>query len=157
MKNLLFRGLAVFCILLVATTMMMDVFQTQFGTVDFFQKHGFFFLIFITFFPRLTLVFSSIATGGFLWWLSFIFCPRILVATLATVSYFHTNPVLVIISWLIALGGEVFEKWGIGRNKNRFIIRTYRDINPSQNYQGEPRHENKINDKDIIEAEFTKK
>ena len=137
---------------------MMDVFQTQFGTVDFFQKHGFFFLIFITFFPRLTLLFSSVVSGGFLWWLSFIFCPRILVATLATVSYFHTNPILVVMSWLVALGGEVFEKWGLGRKKNSFIIRTYRDVNPAQNYQGEPRgSESKINDKDIIEAEFTKK
>jgi len=158
MKSLFFRGIIVFCILLVASTMMMDVFQTQFGTVDFFQKHGFFFLIFITFFPRLTLLFSSVVSGGFLWWLSFIFCPRILVATLATVSYFHTNPILVVMSWLVALGGEVFEKWGLGRKKNSFIIRTYRDVNPVQNYQGEPRSsESKINDKDIIEAEFTKK
>ncbi len=124
MKSLLFKGVAIFFILLVATSLLSDISGAQFGTVDFFQNHGIFFLIFITFFPRLTLLFSSVASGGVVWWLGLIFCPRILVASLATVAYFHTNPMLVIFSWLLALSGEAFEKWGLGRN--RFIFRTYR-------------------------------
>ncbi|MFY7993407.1 MAG: hypothetical protein ACOVP4_08965 [Bacteriovoracaceae bacterium] len=154
MRSLFFRGIIVFCVLMVATTMMMDVFKTSFGTVDYFQKHGLFFLVFITFFPRLTLLFSSVASGGFLWWAAWVFCPRILVATLATVSYFHTNPLLVVMSWLIALGGEAFEKWGLGRKKNTFVFRTYRAA--PENYSTQTQ-ERKVDDGNVIEAEFTKK
>ncbi len=150
MKTLLFKGAAIFFILLVATSIMMDAMQTQFGSVNFFEKHGIFFLIFITIFPRLTLLFSSVATGGFLWWLGFIFCPRILVASLATVAYFHTNPILVIISWIVALGGETMEKAGIS-NRQRFVFRTYHA--PEENF----RKDNRVIDKDdAIEAEFRK-
>ena len=155
MKNIFFRGIVVFCILLVATTMMMDVFKTDFGSTDYFQRHGYIFLFALTFFTRIALVFSSVITGGFVWWLAFLFCPRILIATLATVSYFHTNPLLVVMSWLIALGGEAFEKWGINRKRSSFVFQTYRA--PQQQYYQEPQHSNKIDDKDVIEAEFTKK
>ena len=158
MKTIALKGISTFFILLVATSVMMDVFNTSFGNVDFFQKHGFFFLLFITIFPRLTLLFSSVATGGVFWWLGFIFCPRILVASLATVSYFHTNPILVIISWLIALGGETMEKAGLGR-RPRFVFKTFRGgPNP---YQGPSDFESPskpvIDNGDVIEAEFTKK
>lgn len=150
MKTLLFKGAAIFFILLVATSIMMDAMQTQFGSVNFFEKHGIFFLIFITIFPRLTLLLSSVATGGFLWWLGFIFCPRILVASLATVAYFHTNPILVIISWIVALGGETMEKAGIS-NRQRFVFRTYKT--PEESF----RKDNRVIDKnDAIEAEFRK-
>ncbi len=151
MKTMLFKSVAIFFILLVATSVMMDVSKTDFGTIDFFQKHGIFFLVFITLFPRLTLLFSSVASGGVIWWLGFVFCPRILVASLATVSYFHTNPVLVVISWIVALGGETMEKAGIGSSKKRFVFKTYcagAPINPEQPI---------INKDDAIEAEFTKK
>jgi hypothetical protein len=158
MKTIALKAIATFFILLVATSVMMDVFHTSFGNVDFFQKHGIFFLIFITIFPRLTLLFSSVVTGGFFWWLGFIFCPRILVASLATVSYFHTNPVLVILSWLIALGGETMEKAGLGK-RPRFVFRTFR-AGPS--YHQEARNDERpskpvIDNGDVIEAEFTKK
>ena len=150
MKTLLFKGAAIFFILLVATSIMMDAMQTQFGSINFFEKHGIFFLLFITIFPRLTLLFSSVATGGFLWWLGFIFCPRILVASLATVAYFHTNPILVIISWIVALGGETMEKAGIS-NRQRFVFRTY--PTPEESF----RKDSRVVDKnDAIEAEFRK-
>ena len=156
MKNIAFRGVAIFFVLLVATSLMMDVFKMNFGTINFWDRHGVFFLIFIAIFPRLTLLFSSVATGGFLWWLGFFFCPRILVASLATVAYFPTNPVLVVISWLVAIGGEVFEKWGLGRGRSR--VQTFNmgnqkayteeaDVNPATT----------IHHGDVIEAEFTKK
>lgn len=158
MRTLVFKGLAIFFILLVATSVMMDMMNTKFGTVDFFKNHGVFFLIFITIFPRLTLLFSSVAFGGFLWWLGFFFCPRILVASLATVAYFHTNPVLVTIAWIVALGGETLEKVGIGSRRNKFVFRTYRAGGPMHNpYQEEAHTHTAINKDDAIEAEFTKK
>jgi hypothetical protein len=153
---MLLKGLAIFCVLVVATTVMMDTMQTDFGRVDFFYKHGFFFLIFITLFPRLTLLFSSVVSGGFLWWLGFIFCPRILVASLATVSYFHTNPVLVTLSWIVALGGETMEKAGIGGRK-KFVFRTFH-TGPRPSYeQPQESNDRTLNKNDAIEAEFTKK
>jgi len=133
MKNIAFRGIAIFFVLIVATSLMMDVLKLDFGTVNFWDKRGVFFLIFVTIFPRLTLLFSSVAFGGFLWWLGFFFCPRILVASLATVAYFHTNPILVVISWMVAIGGEVFEKWGIGRS--RFKVQTFHH-GPRATYPG---------------------
>lgn len=153
MKSMLIRGVALFFIVLVASALLMDVMKMEFGTINFWQKHGIFFLVFITIFPRLTLLFSSVATGGVIWWLGFIFCPRILVASLATVSYFHTNPVLVVISWMVAFGGEVFEKWGIG--SNRFVIKTYR-AGPRATYEDMRTHTT-LKDDGAIEAEFTRK
>ena len=156
MKTIAFKGLAIFFILLVGTSILMDTMSMEFGTIDFFQKHGVFFLIFISFFPRLTLLFSSVPFGGFLWWLGFFICPRILVASLATVAYFHTNPVLVTISWIVALGGETAEKAGLSGGRSKFVFRTYRP-GQYQSYQ-EPQSERPAIDKDgVIEAEFTKK
>lgn len=158
MKTTVFKGIAIFFILLVGTSILMDSMNTTFGTVDYWQKHGVFFLIFITLFPRLTLLFSSVATGGFLWWLGFIFCPRILVASLATVAYFHTNPILVVISWIVALGGETMEKAGIGGKRGRFVFKTYHSGQYQQpRYQEPPREQVVIDKNDVIEAEFTKK
>lgn len=158
MKTIVFKGLAIFFILLVATSVMVDIFNTPFGTINFFQKHGVFFLAFITFFPRLTLLFSSVAFGGFFWWLGFFICPRILVASLATVSYFHTNPILVTIAWIVALGGETLEKSGITNQK--FVFRTYRPgAHPgAQDFQYQRNQERTVlNNDDAIDAEFTKK
>lgn len=158
MKTTVFKGIGIFFILLVATSIMMDVSNTAFGTVDFFQRHGVMFLFFITLFPRLTLLFSSVASGGVIWWLGFIFCPRILVASLATMAYFHTNPVLVVISWIVALGGETMEKAGIGGKRGKFVFKTYRagQANYQQQYEA-PRENVAIKKDDAIEAEFTKK
>jgi hypothetical protein len=163
MKTVLFKGCAIFFVLLVATSVMMDTLQTEFGRVDFFQKHGLFFLVFVTLFPRLTLLFSSVATGGLFWWLGFFFCPRILVASLATVAYFHTNPVLVTISWVVALGGETMEKAGLGKRRGTFVFRTYRNggprpfASPAEEAQTAHRHNSLGGKDDAIEAEFTKK
>lgn len=157
MKTLVLKGIAIFCVLLVATTITIDTMQTQFGQVDFFQKHGIFFLIFITIFPRLTLLFSSVAFGGFFWWLGFFFCPRVLVAALATVAYFQTNPVLVVISWIVALGGETLEKYGIGGRK-KFVFRTVNMGGFQRPQYEEPQRSHTTIDKGgVIEAEFTKK
>jgi hypothetical protein len=78
--------------------------------MDFWAAHGWIFLVAMCFFPRLTLLFSSVVSGGLLWWLGFIFAPRLLVAILATTAYWNTNQVLVVIAWIWALSGESTEK-----------------------------------------------
>lgn len=103
-----------------ASTLLYNYTDLDFGKIDFFAKHSWFFLFAIALFPRLTLLVSgllvgSIEFGGLVWWLGFFFAPRILVAVLATISYWHTNQVLVILAWLIALGGESSEKFVISR------------------------------------------
>ncbi|HAZ11942.1 MAG: hypothetical protein A2X86_07175 [Bdellovibrionales bacterium GWA2_49_15] len=150
MTKLFLKGLIVFCILVVTTFLMMDVFRAEFGEIDFFTRHGLFFLLFITLFPRLTLLFSSVPFGGFLWWMGFIFCPRILVACLATITYFRTNPLLVVVSWLVAISGETAEKYGIGRNRFHFKI-----WHPNVGHP-RPQGPKKSNSDDAIEAEYKK-
>lgn len=76
--------------------------------MDFFDNYGIFTLIFLTFFPRLTLLFGTFVSGGWLWWLGWVFTPHLLVAFLS-LPYWDTNPVLVIFAWLIALGGTSAE------------------------------------------------
>lgn len=83
----------------------------EFGNVSYWSHHGVLLLAFLTFFPRLTLLLSSIPSGGILWWLSWLVAPRYLVSVLATVHYWQTNPILVTVSWLIAIGGETSEKY----------------------------------------------
>jgi hypothetical protein len=56
------------------------------------------------------LLFSSVVSGGILWWLGWLFVPRLLVAILATFVYWHTNTFLVVLTWIWALGGESSEK-----------------------------------------------
>lgn len=112
----LFKIALIFLAISVASTLMYNYTSVEFGRVDYFDKHGWIFLFSIALFPRLTLLVSgllasTIEFGGLLWWAGFFIAPRILVACLATVSYWNTNPVLVVFSWLIALGGESSEKF----------------------------------------------
>lgn len=108
--GLLIRTAIVFLILSAATAVLINYSDMEFGTTDYWEVHGVWFLIFISCFPRLTLLFSSVASGGILWWLGWLFAPRLLVSFLATLAYWNTNPVLVLISWLITVGGETSEK-----------------------------------------------
>lgn len=88
---------------------------------NFWDNHGIFFILFMFFFPRLTLLFSNVAFGGVLWWLGWIFAPRLLVAVLATNIYWEANKILVILTWFWALSGESLEKGGgvyIHKKKN---------------------------------------
>ncbi|MFT6067781.1 MAG: hypothetical protein ACJAT2_001124 [Bacteriovoracaceae bacterium] len=108
--NSLLKFAIAFLALTGATTLLMTYTEVPFLEENYWENHGVFFLIFITLFPRLTLLFSSVPFGGLLWWLGFIFAPRILVATLATITYWEVNPILVVISWLVAISGESGEK-----------------------------------------------
>lgn len=73
--------------------------------MDFWQEHGIFFLIFITLFPRLTMLFAVSLHFGALAWLGWLFAPHLTVAILATEYYWNTNPILCIIAWFVALAG----------------------------------------------------
>ena len=111
----IFKILVIFLAITGATTLLFNFTDIRFGGVDYFNNHGWIFLISIALFPRLTLLvsglfFQSIEFGGLVWWLSFFFAPRFLVAVLATIGYWNTNQFLVIIAWLVALGGESSEK-----------------------------------------------
>ena len=59
-------------------------------------------------FPRLTMLFMGIcaAWSGPLFWVGWVLAPRITVAVLATCCYWGTNPILCVITWIWALGGE---------------------------------------------------
>ena len=77
--------------------------------MNFWHVHGIFFLFFIAVFPRLTMLFAVAGPFGWLTWLGWLFLPHVTVAILATVAYWHTNPVLCVIAWLFALGGTTAE------------------------------------------------
>ncbi len=100
-------------------TVAMNLFHLDFGIYNYWNKHGVFFLIFITLFPRLTLLLSSVPFGGLFWWLGWLFTPRLLVAILATIAYWNTNEVLVVLSWLVAWGGESSEKFVVHRRTRK--------------------------------------
>jgi len=103
----------IFLALTGACTILINFFNVELGFENFWDNHGVFFLVFIALFPRLTLLISSVPFGGFFWWLGLIFAPRFLVAILATISYWNENPILVVFSWLMAIGGESGEKYWV--------------------------------------------
>lgn len=86
--------------------------------VDFWTIHGWFFLLGLVFFPRITVWFFSAVTGGFWFWVGFLIFPRIFIAVIACIGFWDTNPVLCVISILCCLGGEVAEK-SAGRKVGR--------------------------------------
>lgn len=154
----MFKGLTapimIFVVAMVATSLLFGGTQFDWGYVDFFQKHNFLFLVFISFFPRLTLLFSSVPFGGILWWTGFFFMPRLLVAFLATLAYSKTNPILVGIAWVVAISGEVMEKKKISGSK-RFVFRTFQQPQYPPQYQ--ETKSASIDKSGVIEAEFTRK
>lgn len=77
--------------------------------MNFWDVHSILFVVCLFFFPRLTMLFATV-WGGILWWIGWIFAPRLLVAILATTFYWETNTVLVVLTWFWAIGGEGAEK-----------------------------------------------
>lgn len=86
--------------------------------MNYWDHHGVLFLFALAIFPRLTLLLSSIASGGALWWLGWVFAPHLLVAILA-IPYWDQNPVLVVIAWLCAFGGSGGESASAARRARR--------------------------------------
>ncbi len=87
--------------------------------MNFWDVHGILFVICMFFFPRLTLLFSSVPSGGLLWWLGWLVAPRLLVAILATTLYWQTNMILVIVTWFWAIGGEGAEKTALNKGSTK--------------------------------------
>ncbi|MDP2052990.1 MAG: hypothetical protein Q8L75_05105 [Acidobacteriota bacterium] len=88
--------------------------------MDFWQVHGWLFLICVAIFPRLTMLFAVSAPFGFLAWAGWLFFPHLTVAILATTYYWDNNPVLCVIAWFVALGGTAGEgKVASGRMKKK--------------------------------------
>ena len=77
--------------------------------MDFWDVHGWLFLIAATFIPRLTMLFAVSVPFGPLAWLGWLFAPHLTVAILATTYYWDTNPLLCIVAWFVALGGTAGE------------------------------------------------
>jgi hypothetical protein len=130
MKKIFLYSLLISLAIIGASTLLLPSLDIELGQNNFWDVRGVFFLIFVSLFPRLTLLISSVPFGGIFWWLGFIFVPRWLVAILATLTYWHKNPVLVVIAWLVCLSGESGEKVYIKKR-----VRKYRD-------------------KDVIEAQY---
>ena len=105
----------IFVSIVLITSAVGDLTSLQWGSINYFDQHGPFLLLFIAFFPRLTLLFSSIPSGGILWWFSWLVAPRLLVAILATFAYLATNPFLVFLAWLLFFAGEGGEKYFVYR------------------------------------------
>ena len=76
----------------------------------FWAHHGLVFLVGLTVFPRLTVWFASAITGGFWFWAAFLLWPRLVIAVIAAVFFWKTNPVLVVAAIVVAVSGESTEK-----------------------------------------------
>lgn len=119
MLHKLFKLILIFIAISFGVLIATQYFNVELGSENYWDHHGLFFLVFLATFPRLTLLFSNVVSGGLLWWLGFIFAPRVLVATLATLAYWQQNPILVTIAWLVAVGGESSEKYIIVKRSRR--------------------------------------
>jgi hypothetical protein len=88
--------------------------------MDFWELHGWGFLFCIAFFPRLTMLFTGIcaAVGGPWFWIGWVLAPRIVVAILACITYWTTNPVLCVIAVLLCISGESTEKKSVCKTRS---------------------------------------
>lgn len=95
--------------------------------MNYWEVHGIFFLLGLMLFPRLTVTFFSHLSGmGLLFWIVFLLFPRIVIAILAAYYYWDTNPVLVVIAFLVCLGGETGEKTvvqkKVARRRREYLV-----------------------------------
>lgn len=123
----MFKIILTFITISIITFISVQYFDLQYGKINFWSVHGLFFLIFLTLFPRLTLLLSSVVSGGFLWWLSWLFFPRYLIAILSTIGYWNTNKILVTCAWIIAMSGESSEKIIIIKNTKKYTRKNRQD------------------------------
>lgn len=92
--------------------------------MEFWAQHGalagFGFILAMFFFPRLTQLFAtahslvlSVAMGPAMipvWWAGWVLLPRCLCAVTATMMYGSSNPILVFLTWVWAVTGDLGEK-----------------------------------------------
>jgi hypothetical protein len=77
--------------------------------LNYWDYHGWLFLLGATFLPRITTLFFTSVTFGFWAILGWIFTPHLLVAIYATTYYWEKNPFLCVAAWFMAFigtGGE---------------------------------------------------
>lgn len=86
--------------------------------MNYWDTHGFLFLFGCVFFPRITTLFFTSVSFGVLHILGWIFAPHLLVAFLASFTYWDTNPVLVAISWIVAFAGTGGEAKVVSKSVN---------------------------------------
>jgi hypothetical protein len=72
--------------------------------MNFWDYHGIWFLLGLTFFPRITTFFFMATPFWWLAWLGWIFTPHLLVA-FYSLQYWNENPFLVFMAWVIAFTG----------------------------------------------------
>ena len=77
---------------------------------NFWDYHGWWFIIAMFFFPRLTMLFSTTVGSGFWYWTGWLLAPRLTVAIIATSLFWDQNTALVVVTWIWALSGESVEK-----------------------------------------------
>ncbi|MCX6712674.1 MAG: hypothetical protein NTY66_00505 [Candidatus Vogelbacteria bacterium] len=77
--------------------------------MNYWEVHGILFLLGIALFPRITLLLATSVPFGILAWIGWVLCPHLLVAIIATSYYWHTNPILCIVAWVVALSGTAGE------------------------------------------------
>jgi hypothetical protein len=99
--------------------------MNQIQSRNFWEVHGIFFLFFMAFFPRLTMLFATSAPFGILAWLGWLFFPYLTAAIFATKYYWHTNPVLCTIAWFMAFFGTGGEYKAAHEAKNNFANPDY--------------------------------
>ncbi len=82
--------------------------------MDFWTVHGWWFLLAIVFFPRLTMLFATATPFGWWAWIAWAIWPNLLIGILATTIYWHTNPALCVCAWLVCVSkaGGAIEKAG---------------------------------------------
>jgi hypothetical protein len=89
--------------------------------MNYWDVHGWWFLFFMLFFPRLTMLFMGQCFVTYLhpilFWCGWLVAPRLVGAILATTYYWATNPTLVVMAWIFALGGTGSEGPLIKRRK----------------------------------------
>jgi hypothetical protein len=96
------------------------------AAVSFWQVHpagiGLLVLVGLALFPRITLLFIG-GPFGLVAWLGWLFAPHLLVAILATATYWHTDPLLCVAAWFFAFAGTGGEgrvvHWGARRGRRR--------------------------------------
>ena len=78
--------------------------------MDFWSVHGWMFLLCMAVFPRITMLVATNIIFGPLAWIGWLLAPRLTCAIFATSIYWSHNTVLVVLTWIWALGGEFTEK-----------------------------------------------
>ena len=85
------------------------------ATMDYWDYHGWAFLLGCAAFPRFTTLFFASTPFGVGSWIAWLFVPHLLVAYLATQFFWDTNPGLCVLAWIIGVSATFGESKGASR------------------------------------------